>query len=363
MIIGLTDSKKLRRVGKIRAGKKEEKGGREFPVNTPDFLLHDAPQLIPILGEHPTEIYFTPYSSDLNLVAQNDLRYYTKTELMCIGDGGVAAYFPNGDASGVKASPGYVREMRDGNMVHRPMPRSRERTCLYKTCPDYQQGKCSEHLFLDMLVPQYSMGSIFTLENTSITGLLNVMGAFNGGLIASRGNIAGQIFRIFKYEDKIPFQNKDGKMGKRDAFLIGMEHVPLETYLRKFEGKISEDSLLALMDLRNGTASVAPAEQVALPAPGPASHMDDGAEEARLREMANAPHMIEQFEKLSSLMSVPNSEENRLKTAKAFPDQQRMFDYLKKRVKELSPEVAVEAKLPKPVAAAASAADAGGPVL
>jgi hypothetical protein len=324
MIKGLTDgTSTLRRDGKIRSGLKGE--GNKL-INTPNFLLHDAPQLIPALGEKPTEIFFTVYSDDLGVVARNDLRWYSKSELNCLGDGEMAAFCANGDPDGVMQKP------------HPKIPRSRQRICRYRQCPEYISGMCSEHLFLDMLIPQYSMASVFTVDNSSIGGLLNVISAFQKAQIKHAGKISGQIFRLFKKDAEIGYQNpKTGQKSKREVPVIHMEYVPFSEYERKFRDKITDDDWEALLSLRHRASLVgvqAPVmgdiqEQLAGPAPQNQLPAPELSDDDYVRERANNPVVMPLFDELAKLLGRPNSEEARMNTARSCSSVQVLSDRLK----------------------------------
>ena len=324
MIKGLTDTLALRRDGKIRSGTKDNSGKLN---NTPYFLLHDAPQLIPALGENPTEIYFTLYTDNLAAVAKHDLRWYSRSELSCVGNGEIAAYSGTSDVAGVRQKP------------HPIMNKHRERACVYRQCPEYINGMCSEHLFLDMLIPQYSMASMFTLDNSSISGLLNVLSALQKAQIKHSGRVAGQIFRLFKKDAEISFQNpKTGQKSKRLVPVIHMEYVPFAEYEKKFRDKISTDDWESLVALRSRTSIImtqlglsgqdapelleAPLQQIQLPGP-------EKSDEEYIRERANDPLVMPLFDELAALLGKPNSEEARYNTAKQEPSVPMLVDKLK----------------------------------
>lgn len=330
MIKGLTDKFVIRRAGKVRAGHKDE--GSNSLHNPKNFLLHDAPQLIPILGESPTEIYFTVNSDDLEAVAPADLRWYTKTELMCLGDAVSAAYFGNGEVAGVTQQP------------HERIAKSRVRRCLHRLCPEYQAGNCTEHIFLNLVVPQYSMASYFTLDSTSINAVLNITGALQS--TAVYGGPQGQIFRLYKKEIPMAFQNpKTGQKSKSKRPVVHVDFVPFEQYEAMFRDKIATHDWAALMALRSRqvrfvvdtpelSGAEAPREltaqssRPALTAPESTALSDEEVVRAR----ANDPLVVPLFEELAALRGKPNTEEARINTAKMVPNVQTLVDWLKKTI-------------------------------
>jgi recombination directionality factor gp3-like protein len=335
-IFGLTDRITFRRDGKIRAGTRDEDSGKMD--NTPHFLLHDAPQLIPVLGENPKEIYFTAYTDNPTEFFRDDLRWYTRSELVCVGDGRMAAYKAFGDVPGVKQNP------------HPRDPKARERACLYKSCQQYLEGKCGEHFFLDMVVPQYSMGSVFTLDNTSIFAVINISSALQKAALATGGKLAGQIFKLYKKIVPVSYTDvAKAKKFNRDQAVIHMDYVPFEYIPKEVREKISADNWAALMGLKNGTTRInvslpspdqaaqleAPEEHKALPSPD-----EQDAEDKALKERANNPTVVKFVEELAALTGVPNSEENRIKLARNVtpPTAEGIVNYVKGRIQKLKKE-------------------------
>lgn len=356
MIKGLTDKPVLRRDGKIRAGYKDEKTRKL--VNTDHFLLHDAPQLIEKLGEHPTEIYFTIHTDVINEVARADLRRYTSSELVCMSrhatkvdgiDAEVAAFFGTGDAPNVTGTqfPG--------------INRARVRKCLYQTCPDYVSGSCSEHLFLDMLIPQYSMGAIFTLDSTSINAILNVFSTLQKTATRFAGRVAGEIFRLYKKPGEITFESSSGKRGKAEAPIIFIEHVPFVKYEALFRDQILPEDWEALTNMRNRSgaglslfssamgapALDAPVETSLLEAPAQGSiaqlateaastpPVKQEDEDAKYTAIANDPALTKLFDEISSLIGKENTEANRVATVRMKGSVQATADYLKARIGDI----------------------------
>jgi len=337
MIIGLTDKPLLRRDGKIRAGFKDEKGN---PKNSPHFLLHDAPQLIPILGETPTSIMFTLHSDVPEESMQDDLRYYKKHELVCKSMHGAKDL----DGNDMGAVAAYMAFGNDPGVSQVPFPHvqgARVRKCQYKSCPDYIKSMCGEHMFLNVMIPHYSMGAVFTLDSASILALMNTVSALQKAQIRYGGKLSGQIFRMFKKEVPVPYEY-NGKKGTRPAPVVHVESVDFETYIREYGEKISAEDMLSLQALRGRPYTrvvgfslpspevaqlEAPATQTMLSAPQP-------TEEDILRERANHEAAAPLFEQLCQLTGKTNSEEIRVATAKAFADVNSMVAVLQKKLKE-----------------------------
>lgn len=355
MIIGLTDKPVIRRDGKIRCGTGPKSGGFK---NSPHFLLHDAPQLVPVLGKEPTEIFFTFHSDNPSEVAKIDLRWYSATKLLCQSMhnttdrtkpiGSWAIYRGQNDV------PGMTQEAYLG------IPRSRKRQCDYKSCAQYQTGDCGEHLFLNIMIPQYSMGSIFTLDSVSILAVVNALGMFEKAGTQHGGKFSGEIYRLYKKEvDMDYFDTKQGKDVKRKTLVVHFDQVKYEDYLARFGEKISKENLTALEALRArgpvgnhsiyALASLASTQQAplaiadnsfdedvpALPAPEQSQaplQTPDPDEQIKLR--GNHAAVAPLFAELSNLVNVENSELNRFKVAKAVKSVEDLAQYLKAKISE-----------------------------
>lgn len=336
MIIGLTDKIIIRRAGKVRAGLREDSGKM---INTPTFLLHDAKELIPVLGEKPTEIYFTVCSNKYQDFFRDDLRWYNKSELLCVsthelGKAPTAAYLSFNDAPGVKNTP------------HSHFPKARERACLYKNCQQYLEGKCGEHFFLDMIIPQYSLGPVFQLDNTSTLAIVNIHSAILAAQRANMGvggRLQGEIFCLYKKEVPVSFTDfEKQKKYNRDQAIIHMRHVPFAEYEAKFKDKISPENWMALMGLRSGAikteyeltggeevAQLEAPQRASLPSPDEQTRI-----EAEVKERANDETVISLLNQLSTLTGVPNTEENRIKLARNVnpPTVEGMTTYINSRI-------------------------------
>lgn len=347
MIIGLTDRPVLRRDGKIRAGKKE---GNKL-VNTDHFLLHDAPGLVEVLGEQPTEIYFTVHSDNPQDFMKTDLRWYNASQLLCLsmhnapgnqGEnlGSVAAYFGVGSDG--------ISGLRQDQFPR--MQKARVRVCNYKSCPDYVQGKCTEHMFLDVLVPQFSMGAIFTLDNTSINAILNCNSTFAKAWTRYGGKLSGQIFKMYKKPGEISYQKNDGSTGKRDAPMIYVDMVNFDDYEREFKDKIRPEDWEALMSIRNRqfapAMSLGMSTAAALPPPedddvrqltgGPSASAMSAApnEDEELKKRANDPAIMPLFVEYGQLIGREATEQIRMATMKNLATVQEGVTYLKNKIKE-----------------------------
>jgi len=365
MIIGLTDKPVIRRDGKIRCGTGPKTGGFK---NSPHFLLRDAEQLIPVLGAEPTEIFFTFHSDNPSEVAKIDLRWYSQTKLLCqsmhnttdktkpIGQWAVYR--------GQNEVPGMTQEPYLG------LARTRKRQCDYKGCAQYQTGDCGEHLFLNIMIPQYSMGSIFTLDSVSILAVVNALGLFEKAGTQHGGKFSGEIYRMFKKEVESEFFDTNaGKDVKRKQLVVQFAQVNYQDYITRFGNKISPENMHALEALRArghvGNRSIyslasdlsrqqEPLALVdhsfeedleALPSPeqvsAPLTPLGGGDDKA-IKDRGNHPALAALFVELSTLAKVDNSELNRYNVAKTVNSVENLATYLKAKIAEHKKRLALK---------------------
>ena len=352
-IIGFNDTPRLRRNGKIRAGYKDEKTNKL--MNTDYFLLHDAPGVAESIGDKPTEIYFTVYTDNVPDVCHTDLRLYNANQLLCrsmhnapdengVVMGAVAAYYGLGlDVKGLQ---------------QRPFPRltdARVRHCQYKSCPEYVQGKCGEHMFFNFMIPQHSMGELFTLDSVSVNAILNAEDVLWKAKLRY-GRISGQIFKMYKAPGEISYQKKDGSKGKSEAQMVSFSIVDFDEYEQKFRNQIRSDDWDALMNIRSpgyilGTTSFeitgptreeltgGQTPQIAAPAQSANQQLIDDQDAGRARAMD--PILTPYFEELGALLGKEPSEKIRIATAAPFTSVAAVLEYLQKKIKEAKKKAGV----------------------
>ena len=329
MIKGLTDTDfDLRRAGKIRAG--HEKSDNKLGKNAAHFFLRDAQELIPVLGEDPEEIYFAAVTHDLEKIAVQDLRLYRGGVLTCLGDGESAAYYGKNDVANVKQRP------------HETRKHARERTCMFTKCPEYISKECKQHVFLNMVIPQYSMNAVFSLESVSINMLIDAVSVLKLVSRNYNGFIGGQIFRLFKHKTR-------GGPYKKELDTVGLEYIPFEQYEAKFRHAISNENWFALVNLREEAAYLAAkarlernqrysemvaslslnpvnTDQVFNAAPAVATFSAQGYEPAEPEpeapaadpalELANDPTVVALFDELAEILGRPHTEQSRIDAAR-----------------------------------------------
>jgi hypothetical protein len=170
-IKGLTEQRRLPRVGKIHLGiKAVNSKGIEYPLATDYFVLPDGDspgsehreELIDIFGEKPKELRIVFPLEEEDAIASQYYRYYTKTRgLVCRGDGEICTRIVDIDTGDVPSPKTTSTEMKEMN-------------CGGRTCPDYQAGKCREMMHLQFMLPEVSGLGVWQIDTSSINSIRNI---------------------------------------------------------------------------------------------------------------------------------------------------------------------------------------------
>ena len=100
-ILGISDFRRLPRLGKIKLGKKDETKGN--PYQTKYFVVPD--EVVSVYGEEPTELdIMFPINNTADFFPQ-DYRKYGSTGLLCKGDGADATYMVEGQLTEKACTP------------------------------------------------------------------------------------------------------------------------------------------------------------------------------------------------------------------------------------------------------------------
>lgn len=147
---------RFRRIGRIRLGHKAKSArtGGEYPVADPHFVLTDAPDLVELLGEHPTSIPIEFIFDDQELTFPHYMRRYSKSGLLCLG-GKTILYRK------VQEGGKWREDVKDGKALDAAgkviwdgdnQERARTVPCDGETCPYYKNGECKPTGFLRFIV-------------------------------------------------------------------------------------------------------------------------------------------------------------------------------------------------------------------
>ena len=147
-IIGLSEKRRLPRLGKIRLGvkAKSQKTGNDYPTETPYFVC--PPEVEKIYGKQPTELDVLLPLEDTAITIPQAYEYYGSSKgLKCIGDGETAL------------------RMKDDthDMIERECP-----------CELLEQKKCSKRMHLRVILPRVNIGGIYQIDTSSFNSIIDI---------------------------------------------------------------------------------------------------------------------------------------------------------------------------------------------
>ena len=204
-IKGITDKRRLPRVGKIHLGiMAETPKGVKYPKAVDYFVFpqeHEKYQeLIDNFGEKPKELRILIPLEDEDKFASQYYRCYSKTRgLICKGDGEITMRM-------VDAQTGALAD-RDSQKVE-----MREMPCEGRECPDYKSKKCREIMNLQFLLPEITGLGVWQIDTSSINSIRNI-NAVSSMLKAVYGRV-GMMPLILALEQIEVVNPDDGKKKK-----------------------------------------------------------------------------------------------------------------------------------------------------
>ncbi len=146
-IKGLSDARRLPRLGKIRLGIKKisPKTKKEYPSETDYFVCPE--EVEKIYGKTPRELDVMLPVEDIGITFPQAYEYYGSGKgLKCIGDGETA------------------ERKDDGGFWQ-------ERDC---PCELFEEGKCSQRAHLSVILPEVSVGGIYQIDTSSYNSIIDL---------------------------------------------------------------------------------------------------------------------------------------------------------------------------------------------
>lgn len=166
-IKGLSETRRLPRIGKIHLGVRvKQEGKAEYPRATDYFVFDPShPQykeLVETFGEKPTELRILIPVEDEEKFASQYYKLYSRTRgLVCKGDGETCLRMIDTD-TGALAN----RNSKSVDM--------KEMACQGRDCPDYGSRGCGEVMNLQFLLPEVSGFGVWQIDTGSINSILNI---------------------------------------------------------------------------------------------------------------------------------------------------------------------------------------------
>lgn len=152
-IAGMSDKRRLPRIGKIRLGVKKtsESSGKEYPTETDYFVVPE--EVAAVHGSTPKELDVMLPVENPDIVFPNAYEYYgSGSGLKCTGNGVV----------------GHERDPNDG---------------LWKTvaCPCHllEESKCAPRGHLSVILPAVTMGGVYQITTGSYNSIMDIHSAMD----------------------------------------------------------------------------------------------------------------------------------------------------------------------------------------
>jgi hypothetical protein len=177
MIKGLSDRRRLPRLGKIHTGIKVRNAqGIEHPKATDYFVC--PPEVIKVYNEKPKELKIMFPQENEEIWASQFYRCYSSSRgLVCKGDGETARMLVDVSTGNLATHDSQQTELK-------------EKICAGRDCPHYGK-QCREMMMLQFLLPDVPGLGIYQLDTGSINSMININSAIE--LIRS---ITGRISMI-----------------------------------------------------------------------------------------------------------------------------------------------------------------------
>jgi hypothetical protein len=205
-IAGLTEKRRLPRLGKIHLGIKKTKtvNGKEIEYPSAVDYFVCPPEVQAVFGEKPKELRILIPVEDEERFASQYYRCYSRTRgLICKGDGVNAVRM-------IDEETGALAEAKSKKVVMKDTP------CQGRECPDYNK-QCREVMNLQFLLPEVAGLGIWQIDTGSINSIRNI-------------NSASELIkRIYGRTSMIPLmltiephevQDPDGK--KRNVYVLNL---------------------------------------------------------------------------------------------------------------------------------------------
>lgn len=147
-IKGLSDKRRLPRLGKIRLGLKalSKNSGKEYPTETPYFVC--PPEVMKIYGEKPTELdVLFPVEDTAITIPQAYEWYGTGKGLKCIGNGETSLRMDD----------------KTFEMTERECP-----------CEYLESGTCKQRMHLRVILPKVNVGGVYQIDTSSFNSIIDI---------------------------------------------------------------------------------------------------------------------------------------------------------------------------------------------
>ena len=225
-IKGLTERRRLPRLGKIHLGIKNEKG---YPEKVDYFVC--PPEVIGVYGDKPKELrVFIPVEDEEKWASQF-YRCYSKTRgLVCKGDGETCMRLVN-----TQTGEMVWKEDIAGVMKEAP--------CKGRECPDYKV-KCREIMNLQFLLPDVPGLGVWQIDTSSINSILNINNE-SAFIKAAHGRISGLPLTL-------TLEPHEGRTSDRKVVRVYVMHLRTKLMLKEMMALASKTPEQVMLDMPSG---------------------------------------------------------------------------------------------------------------
>ena len=275
MIKGISDVRRLPRLGKIHLGiKKVNSNGVEYPAAVDYFVV--PPEVAEVYGDSPKELDIVLPSENPDVFfPQWYKRYSYGKGLICKGDGVTAT----------------VRD-ENGGMT--------EIACHPETCPYYQKGECKPVANLLFILPKVKGFGVYQIDTSSINNIINI-----NSEIALLKSILGRISGVpLKLTREVNEVTQNGKRRK-----VAFIHIR---------------SPYSMLELQNRSKQLAPPEEVAIEQP------DNDVPEEVPEEIDEEPEPLTEKDTKEAAEALYRSDSTAMPAA---PQQRNIIDLLISKAK------------------------------
>lgn len=246
MIKGLSETRRLPRLGRLRLGIRVKKKNLDsrcnhkpeemcryctIPRETQHFVV--PVEVSRVYGEKPMELDVYLPIDDIEKVFQQRLNFYTASRLRCAGDGEKALRIFKDVPAAMKKD--YPEDTEDLDLVDFPCP-----------CPLLESGECRRNGTLNVILPKVSLGGIYSVSTGSVHSIIEINSDidFVRALLGRASMIPLKLKRV---EQKIQYKDQPAK----------------SHWILKLEFQGSVDDVNKIME----TKKLIPPIQFALPPP------------------------------------------------------------------------------------------------
>lgn len=197
-IRGISDIRRLPRLGKIRLGvKKVSKSGKEYPSEVDYFVV--PPEVAAVYGEKPTQLDVMFPTEDEHVIFPQSYKWYVSQGLRCRGDGETAmrrfADLAKGDRTALENGTTH----QDNDLVRVACP-----------CPLLESGECGENANLMVLLPKVSLGGVFQITTGSFHNIVRINSCIDY-IRAVVGHISLVPLTLTRQAEELQYEGKKAK--------------------------------------------------------------------------------------------------------------------------------------------------------